>query len=472
MAEPEIYLEKLSAFSRMLRLEGLPISPKETEDAARLLISLGMADRTQVKTALRTVYAKSREEQLSFDRCFDGFFLTEEQMRQQAEAARQRQQELEQHRQEAQEELQLNGQPMDLSDTQREVYAAMPEESRQRLRNFMDKYRGTAERNPKLYGEFIHSVFTRTLLEQQMLLENAGMGAQEADPEIGILYRDISQFKDTEIPKAIELIQAVARQINGELAAKRQRGGHTGQLDFRRTIRKGLQTGGSLNRLAYKRRRAHRRQLVMLCDVSGSMVQFSEFALRFIQSLNQVSDSSRTFLFFGVHGGGGCLPAAKYGFVPGLCARQRHLWPGHGFGVGPGAAVRPAAPGAGQQHHAADPHRRKVHRLRPGGGGYAGGQAPLRTGTVPESHPGKQVVLPAKCPDPGPGVPHGAVQHPAGTGSGLPQADPELKPDALCNKKQKTGAVHSMDGMYCSRYFCRGDVIGRGQRDRIGRFLG
>ena len=297
MAEPEIYLEKLSAFSRMLRLEGLPISPKETEDAARLLISLGLADRTQVKTALRTVYAKSREEQLSFDRCFDGFFLTEEQMRQQAEAARQRQQELEQHRQEAQEELQLNGQPMDLSDTQREVYAAMPEESRQRLRNFMDKYRGTAERNPKLYGEFIHSVFTRTLLEQQMLLENAGMGAQEADPEIGILYRDISQFKDTEIPKAIELIQAVARQINGELAAKRQRGGHTGQLDFRRTIRKGLQTGGSLYRLAYKRRRAHRRQLVMLCDVSGSMVQFSEFALRFIQSLNQVSDSSRTFLF-------------------------------------------------------------------------------------------------------------------------------------------------------------------------------
>lgn len=297
MAEPEIYLEKLSAFSRMLRLEGLPISPKETEDAAKLLISLGMADRTQVKTALRTVYAKSREEQLSFDRCFDGFFLTEEQMRQQAEAARQRQQELEQHRQEAQEELQLNGQPMDLSDTQREVYAAMPEESRQRLRSFMDKYRGTAERNPKLYGEFIHSVFTRTLLEQQMLLENAGMGAQEADPEIGILYRDISQFKDTEIPKAIELIQAVARQINGELAAKRQRGGHTGQLDFRRTIRKGLQTGGSLYRLAYKRRRAHRRQLVILCDVSGSMVQFSEFALRFIQSLNQVSDSSRTFLF-------------------------------------------------------------------------------------------------------------------------------------------------------------------------------
>ena len=77
MTEPEVYLEKLSAFSRMLRLEGLPVSPKEAEDAARLLIDLGLEDRSRVKTALRTVYAKSREEQITFDRVFDGFFISE-----------------------------------------------------------------------------------------------------------------------------------------------------------------------------------------------------------------------------------------------------------------------------------------------------------------------------------------------------------------------------------------------------------
>lgn len=297
MTEPGVYLEKLSAFSRILRMEGLAVSTKETEDAGRLLIALGLADREQVKTALRTVYAKSREEQLSFDRAFDGFFLSEEAMRRQAKEAMEREKELQQHQQEAQEELQLSGKPMDLSDEQRQTYAAMPEEARQRLRNFMEKYRGTAERNPQLYSEFIHSVFAKTLMEQQMLLENAGAGAQALDPEIGILYRDISQFKDTEIPKAIDLIQSVARQINGELSAKRRAGGHTGKLDFRRTIRKGLETGGSFYRLRYRKKRAHRRHLVLLCDVSGSMVQFSEFALRFIQSLNQVSDNSRTFLF-------------------------------------------------------------------------------------------------------------------------------------------------------------------------------
>ena len=297
MVESEVYLEKLSAFSRMLRLEGLSVSPKETEDASRLLITLGLDDRNRVKTALRTVYAKSREEQITFDRVFDGFFISEEKMRQQAKEQMEREKELQQHRQEAEEELQLNGQPMDLDADQRETYAAMPEEARQRLRNFMDKYRGTAERNPKLYGDFIHSVFARAIMEQQMLMENAGLGGEELDPEIGILYRDISDFKDTEIPKAIGIIQTVARQINGELSAKRKKGGHSGKLDFRRTIRKGLETGGSFYRLKYRKKRASRKHLVLLCDVSGSMVQFSEFALRFIQSLNQVSESSRTFLF-------------------------------------------------------------------------------------------------------------------------------------------------------------------------------
>ena len=134
-------------------------------------------------------------------------------------------------------------------------------------------------------------------MEQQMLMENAGLGGEELDPEIGILYRDISDFKDTEIPKAIGMIQTVARQINGELSAKRKKGSHSGKLDFRKTIRKGLETGGSFYRLKYRKKRSQRKHLVLLCDVSGSMVQFSEFALRFIQSLNQVSESSRTFLF-------------------------------------------------------------------------------------------------------------------------------------------------------------------------------
>ena len=291
MAEPAVYLEKLSVFSRLLRLEGLSVSPKETADAGQILIMLGFSDREQVKTALRTVYAKSREEQLIFDRVFDGFFISEEAMRQQAREQMQREMEMEQARQDA------RGQELDLSEGQMEAFAAMSEEQRKKLLDFAEKYRGNAQRNPKLYSSFIHSVFAKALLEQQLRMEDAAVGVEAADPELGMLYRDISAFKDTEIPKAISIIQTISRQVSGELTAKRNRAGHSGKLDFRRTIRKGLETGGSFYRLRYKKKRSRRKSLVLLCDVSGSMIQFSEFALRFIQSMNQASESSRVFLF-------------------------------------------------------------------------------------------------------------------------------------------------------------------------------
>lgn len=291
-----VYLEKLSAFSRLLRLKGLTVGPAETADAAQVLTTLGLADRQTVKTALRTVYASSREEQLTFDGVFDGFFISEETMRRQAQEQMRQEQAMEERRREAEQELEQVGDQARLSQQQRQTYMTMPEEARKRLRDFVERYKSNMERNPGLYSEFIHSVFTKSILEQQMLLETAGENCMDADPEVGILYRDLGEFRDTEIPKAISIIQSIAKQINGELSSKR-RNAHSGKLDFRRTIRKGLETGGSFRTLRYRKKRAHRKRLVILCDVSGSMIQFSEFALRLIQSLNQVSESSNVFLF-------------------------------------------------------------------------------------------------------------------------------------------------------------------------------
>ena len=216
-------------------------------------------------------------------------------MKQQGQAQWEREQALEQMRQTADRELEQM--PVELTEEQREAYAAMPDKERQRLQKFMEKYQTNAKRNPNLYANFIHSVFAKAILEQQMLMEEAGSGCDGLDPELGLLYRDISEFKDTEIPRAIAMIRSVAQRINGELSARKRRTGSTGALDFRKTIRLGLSSGGSLHKLRYKKKPRRKKHLVLLCDVSGSMMQFSEFALRFIQSLNQVSESSRTFLF-------------------------------------------------------------------------------------------------------------------------------------------------------------------------------
>lgn len=296
-ASESIYIEKLSQFSALLRQEGLTVGLQETADACQILQLFGMEDRAVVRDALCAVFAKSQQEQTAFYRAFDGFFISLDQKtairkKQQAEA-----QELAQRRQEAEEDLQWNGEPMDIRDDLREVYVRMPQDKRDYLRQVMERTQSNLERSPELYGNFIHSVFMRFLLEQQMAMEDAAVGCEEMDPDVALLYRDISQFKEADIPKATVLIARITQQLNAELSRRRQHHGHSGKLDFKRTIRKGLETGGSFYRLAYRKKRKRRRHLVLLCDVSGSMLQFSEFALRFIKSMSEVSESSRTYLF-------------------------------------------------------------------------------------------------------------------------------------------------------------------------------
>ncbi len=294
MLDAAVYLDKLALFGRILRQEGMFVSPAETEDAVSILMELGFADRETVKTALRTVYAKSREQQLRFDRVFDSFFLSEDAIR--AIDKRHQAEELERAkaRQQAAEELDPVY-PYD--DAQREAFAMLSEEEKERLRALRDKYLGENSPNQKLYAGMVHSIISRSIMEQQMMMEDAAVGRAAVDPEMGLLFRDITLFEDREIPKAVIYIQDIARRINGELTQKRKMTGRSAALDFRATIRKGLETGGSFYRLAYRQKRAKRKQLVVLCDVSGSMIQFSEFVLRFIQSLNQASGASRVFLF-------------------------------------------------------------------------------------------------------------------------------------------------------------------------------
>lgn len=293
-----VYLEKLSEFSALLRQEGLPVGVQETADACEILSALDLISRTAVRGALQAVYAKSREEQAVFQRAFDGFFVSAEKrdaLRRQHEAEAR---EMARRRAEAERDLQVNGQPIDLREDLREVYVSMGEDKREQLRQMLERTRGTMDRSPqKLYSSFIRSVFMRFLLEQQMVMEDSAVGVEASDPDLALLYRDISCFKEADIPRAAALIAAISRQLDADLSRHRKSGGHSGKLDFKRTIRKGLETGGSFYRLSYRRKRQKRRRLVLLCDVSGSMLQFSEFALRFIKSMSEVSESSLTFLF-------------------------------------------------------------------------------------------------------------------------------------------------------------------------------
>lgn len=95
-------------------------------------------------------------------------------------------------------------------------------------------------------------------------------------------------------------MRAAIRPLARRLAAKvtqRQRRSGTGRLDMRRTLRASLESGGVPLRPAYRHRPRTRPELWMLCDVSGSVAEFSRFTLAFVYALHEEFSGLRTFVF-------------------------------------------------------------------------------------------------------------------------------------------------------------------------------
>ncbi|WP_329531327.1 VWA domain-containing protein [Streptomyces sp. NBC_01450] len=91
-------------------------------------------------------------------------------------------------------------------------------------------------------------------------------------------------------------VQPLARKLATRLAARRRRAAR-GTIDLRRTLRGSLSTGGVPMRPVLRRRRPVRPELVLLCDVSGSVAGFSDFTMLLVQALHDQFSKVRVFAF-------------------------------------------------------------------------------------------------------------------------------------------------------------------------------
>lgn len=91
-------------------------------------------------------------------------------------------------------------------------------------------------------------------------------------------------------------VQPLARKLATRLAARRRRAAR-GTIDLRRTVRSSLSTGGVPMRPVLRRRRPARPELVLLCDVSGSVSGFSDFTMLLVQALHDQFSKVRVFAF-------------------------------------------------------------------------------------------------------------------------------------------------------------------------------
>ena len=91
-------------------------------------------------------------------------------------------------------------------------------------------------------------------------------------------------------------MQPLSRKLATRLAARRRRAAR-GAIDLRRTLRRSMCTGGVPMRPVLRRAVPARPELVLLCDVSGSVSGFSDFTMLLVQALNDQFSKVRVFAF-------------------------------------------------------------------------------------------------------------------------------------------------------------------------------
>lgn len=100
----------------------------------------------------------------------------------------------------------------------------------------------------------------------------------------------------TQLADMRRAIYPLSRKLATRLAARRRRT-RRGEVDIRRTLRRSISTGGVPIKPAYRCRRPGRPELVLLCDMSGSVAGFANFTLLLTQALRDQFSKVRAFAF-------------------------------------------------------------------------------------------------------------------------------------------------------------------------------
>jgi uncharacterized protein len=96
---------------------------------------------------------------------------------------------------------------------------------------------------------------------------------------------DFEQMTTDEVAQAKRMLARLALPVK-PLQSRRSVSAHIGaRIDLRRTLRGSLRQGGEITRLARKRAAIRWPNLVVICDISGSMSQYSRMVLHFLHAV-------------------------------------------------------------------------------------------------------------------------------------------------------------------------------------------
>ncbi|MEV4018964.1 VWA domain-containing protein [Nonomuraea angiospora] len=107
---------------------------------------------------------------------------------------------------------------------------------------------------------------------------------------------DFLRITKADLARLRREVHPLARRLATRLTIK-QRKGRRGRLDFRRTVRASLQSGGVPLTTHFRPPRPHKPELVILCDTSDSVSSFAHFTLLLTYALREQFTKVRAFGF-------------------------------------------------------------------------------------------------------------------------------------------------------------------------------
>jgi uncharacterized protein with von Willebrand factor type A (vWA) domain len=309
--------ERLTSLVGALRAHGVRVGTGETVDAARAVAALGLADRELLREGLAATLLHGTAQRPVFDPVFDLYFprsvggpgtgsADRDDLRERLAAA-----------------LAANDQAL-LGRLAAEAvdgfggYGSSPASDGWSSHQTLDRLRPQtllARVRDDIRARDGGSGFADRLLEdeiRQRIEAFRRMVAAEARRRVAerrgrdeIARRAVAPTADrvdflfagkTQLAELRRTVQPLARKLATRLAARRRRASR-GTIDLRRTLRGSLSTGGVPMRPVLRRRRPARPELVLLCDVSGSVSGFSDFTMLLVQALHDQFSKVRVFAF-------------------------------------------------------------------------------------------------------------------------------------------------------------------------------
>lgn len=335
-------LSLMTAFVEELRAVGIPVSMVETLDAMKATEHIDLADRSSFKEALRATLVKNSRHESAFDTAFEVFFADrsrtlkwEPDEKQQSSAT---------GRSEGSAEG-SGGSSRDLEELIESLFNALAQQDfsqlRQSARDAVDELAGMEPGRPVGGTYYLYRTLRQLdidALEQRlleaMMAENPDMDeleerllTEEVAGRIERLREELSEeirrrlvedrgheavAKTLRRPlteeldlmhatrhdlRAIEeVVEPLTRKLAARLAQKR-RNQKRGRLDFRKTMRNSLASGGVPIEPKFRNKRPHKPELFLICDVSGSMATFARFTLQFTYAMANQFSRLRAFVF-------------------------------------------------------------------------------------------------------------------------------------------------------------------------------